>query len=324
VITIEVIKDSYGRKINYVRVSVTDRCNMRCKYCMPIDGIDKKNHSDILSFEQLYEIIYLLSELGINKVRLTGGEPLVRKGIVNFIDRINSIKTIEDLAMTTNGQLLYKYAEDLKNAGLKRLNISIDTLDDKKYSEITRGGKLSDTLRGIEKAKNLGFDKIKLNVVLIGGFNDDEIDSFVNITRTENIDVRFIELMPIGECSKWSLDNFISTSKIIERCNELEPITYDDISSPAKYYKLPNSKGKVGLINPISCKFCQNCNRIRITADGKLKNCLHSDNEADLKLYINDKIKLKEKIVQSIMAKPKEHNLENGDYIKRNMIKIGG
>ena len=323
-VTIEVIKDSFGRKINYVRVSVTDRCDMRCKYCMPSDGVDKKTHNEILTFEQLYEIIYLLSELGINKVRLTGGEPLVRKGIVSFIDRINSVKTIEDLAITTNGQLLTKYAEDLKNAGLKRLNISIDTLDDKKYSEITRGGKLSETLRGIEKATNLGFDKIKLNVVLIGGFNDDEIESFVNITKTENIDVRFIELMPIGECSKWSLDNFISTSKIIEQCKELEPVVYNDVSSPAKYYKLPNAKGKVGLINPISCKFCENCNRIRITADGKLKNCLHSDVETDLKLYINDKNKLNEEIIKSIMAKPKEHNLENGDYIKRNMIKIGG
>ncbi len=323
-IDIDIIKDSYGRKINYVRVSVTDRCNMRCKYCMPSDGVNKMTHSDILTFEQLYDIINILSELGINKVRLTGGEPLVRKGIVNFIDRINNIKTINDLAMTTNGQLLNSYAKDLKIAGLKRLNISIDTLDDKKYSEITRGGKLSDTLKGIEKAQTLGFEKIKLNVVLIGGFNDDEIENFVNITKTENIDVRFIELMPIGECSKWSLDNFVSTKEVIEKCNELEPIVYDDISSPAKYYKLPNAKGKVGLINPISCKFCQNCNRIRITADGKLKNCLHSDNEMNLKTYINDKNYLKDIIIKSIMAKPKEHNLENGDYIKRNMIKIGG
>lgn len=291
---------------------------------MPSDGVNKMTHSDILTFEQLYDVINILSELGINKVRLTGGEPLVRKGVVNFIDRINNIKTINDLAMTTNGQLLNSCAKDLKNAGLKRLNISIDTLDDKKYSEITRGGKLSETLKGIEKAQNLGFEKIKLNVVLIGGFNDDEIESFVNLTKTENIDVRFIELMPIGECSKWSLDNFVSTAEVIKRCNELEPIVYDDISSPAKYYKLPNAKGKVGLINPISCKFCQNCNRIRITADGKLKNCLHSDNEMNLKPYIYDNNDLKEIIIKSIMAKPKEHNLENGDYIKKNMIKIGG
>lgn len=321
---IEVIKDSYGRKINYVRVSVTDRCNMRCKYCMPSSGINKKTHSDILSFEQLYNIINVFADLGINKVRLTGGEPLVRKGIVDFINKINSIQTIKDLAMTTNGQLLNNYAFDLKNAGLKRLNISIDTLDDKKYSEITRGGKLSETLKGIEKAKSLGFEKIKLNVVLIGGFNDDEIESFVDLTKTESIDVRFIELMPIGECSKWSLDNFISTEEILKRCNELRPVEFDDISSPAKYYKLPNAKGRVGLINPISCKFCNNCNRVRITADGKLKNCLHSNSETDLKLFIHDKDLLKNEIVKAIMAKPKEHSLENGDYIKRNMMKIGG
>ena len=321
---IEIIKDSYGRKINYVRVSVTDRCNMRCKYCMPPSGVSKKSHSDILTFEQLYEIINVLSELGVNKVRLTGGEPLVRKGVVDFIDRISSIGTIKDLAMTTNGQLLYRYANDLKNAGLKRLNISIDTLDDKKYSEITRGGNLSNTLKGIEKAKSLGFDKIKLNVVLMGGFNDNEIDSFVNITKTEEIDVRFIELMPIGECSKWSLDNFISTDEVLKRCSELEPVQFDDISSPAKYFMLPNAKGRVGLINPISCKFCNNCNRIRVTADGKLKNCLHSDNETNLKKYLNNREQLKDKIIESIMLKPKEHSLENGNFIKRDMIKIGG
>ena len=316
----DVIQDSFGRKINYVRVSVTDRCNMRCKYCMPEGGIEKKAHTEILTLEQLYNIVLTLSELGVNKVRITGGEPLVRKGIVDFIGKINSIKSINDIAITTNGQLLYDCAESLKNAGLKRLNISLDTLSDKKYEEITRGGKLSDTLRGIEEAKKLGFEKIKLNVVLIGGFNDDEIESLVNITKNEDIDVRFIELMPIGECTSWSLNNFIPTSKVIERCTNLEPVDYEDISSPAKYYKLPNAKGKVGLINPISCKFCQNCNRIRITADGKLKTCLHSDDEKDLRVYLDDKNKLKDEIIKSILLKPKEHNLENGDYIKRNMM----
>lgn len=318
------MKDSFGRDINYLRISITDRCNLRCKYCMPEDGIDKCNHSDLLTLEEMEYIAKIFVELGIEKIRITGGEPLVRKGAINLISNLSKLEGLKEIAMTTNGLLLEKYGEDLKNAGLNRVNISLDTLDEEKYKEITRGGDLNKVFEGIKKAMDVGLTPIKLNTVLIGGFNDDEIEDFVYLTNKEKIDVRFIELMPIGEASDWANKKFISNDEVLKRVKELKKIKSDDLSSPANYYKLPNGKGKVGIINPISCKFCEYCNRIRLTSSGKLKLCLHSDREIDLKYAIRNGEDLKNIILNSIIEKPESHHLEDGQYIVKNMNQIGG
>lgn len=321
------MKDTLGRNINYLRISVTDLCNMRCRYCMPEEGISKKDHNEILSLEEIFEVVKVASALGVNKVRITGGEPLVRKGLLKLVENIASLGTIKDLALTTNGVLLKKYAKALKEAGLNRVNISLDTLNETKYEEITRGGKLSGVIEGLEEAKKVGLLPLKINVVLIGGFNDGEIREFAQLTVNEPVDVRFIELMPIGQAAGWAKTNFISNHTVKEQISELIPIYAGDRSSPAKYYRLPNGNGKVGLINPISSHFCKYCNRMRLTADGRLKPCLHSNQEVDVKLAVRNGLKdLQEILAQAILAKPAQHKLNDQDNepIHRDMFRIGG
>lgn len=316
--------DSFGRKINYLRLSLTDRCNLRCQYCMPERGIDNKvSHEDLLTLEEVYLLIEKFVELGIDKIRFTGGEPLVRRGIVDLIEKVNRLKGVKDLAITTNGLLLKDMAKSLKDAGINRVNISLDTLNADRYREITRGGDLSLVLDGIEEAIKVGLTPIKINSVLVGGFNEDEIGDLVDLTRS-GIDVRFIELMPIGEAMHFAEDKFVSNSKVLETIGDLIPTEIDDKSSPAVYYRLPNAKGKVGIINPISCKFCDNCNRIRLTSTGKLKTCLHSNREIDLKEAIRSQNDIKEIIRNGILDKEESHHLEEGKYAYRNMNQIGG
>ena len=316
--------DSYGRNINYLRISITDLCNLRCRYCMPEEGIGRVEHREILSVEEIIEIAKVFTSLGINKIRLTGGEPLVRKGALDIVKGIGKLEGVKDFAMTTNGLLLKKYAKELKGLGLNRVNISLDTLDEGKYSHITRGGKLKDVLGGIEEAKKVGLNPIKINTVLVKGINHNEIEDLVYWAEGENLDIRFIELMPIGEAAKFDSNHFISNEIVLERLPKLEEIEKEDISSPANYYKLPNGNSKIGLINPISCKFCQNCNRMRITAQGKLKPCLHSRDEIDLKTALRNGQDIEKIILEAIGNKPKEHNLESGQYINTNMNEIGG
>ncbi|QEK11570.1 GTP 3',8-cyclase MoaA [Crassaminicella thermophila] len=321
------MKDPFGRSINYLRVSVTDLCNLRCKYCMPKEGVYKRKHEQILSIEEIFKVVKASVNLGIEKVRITGGEPLVRKGMIHLIEKISNLEEIKDVALTTNGTLLKKYAKDLKHAGLKRVNISLDTLKAEKYSEITRGGRLGDVLEGIEEAKKIGLFPVKLNVVVIGGFNDDEIMDFVNLTIKENIEVRFIELMPIGQASKWAKSKFLSNDVLKYQLKDLIPVYEGDKSSPAQYFKFADAKGKVGFINPISHHFCKYCNRIRLTADGRLKPCLHSNKEIDLKSILRQKNgNLEDMIKIAIYKKPKEHKLNEKDHqpIIRDMVRIGG
>jgi cyclic pyranopterin phosphate synthase len=319
------MNDRYGRKIEYLRISVTDRCNLRCRYCMPEEGIiDKKSHSDMLTLEEIYEVVKACASLGVNKVRITGGEPLTRKGITGLIKKISKIEGIKDIAMTTNGLLLKNYAKELKEAGLKRVNVSLDTMDEEKYKYITRFGSLKDILEGIDEAKKVGLLPLKINVVLVGGFNDDEIEDFVKLTLKEDIQVRFIELMPIGQASSWARENFISNTQVLDRFKDLIPIPREDKSSPAEYYRLPGAKGMVGLINPISHQFCSNCNRLRLTADGKIKPCLHSNQEIDVREAIKSGGNLEEIIIKAIWSKPQEHHLNSGESIKRDMMRIGG
>ena len=315
------MNDGFGRNINYLRLSVTDLCNLRCVYCMPEKGVEKRSHNEILSIEEIEEIVRSSAACGINKVRITGGEPLVRKGIVDVCSRIAAIPGVEELDMTTNGTLLPRYASDLKKAGVNRLNISLDTLDGKKYNEITRCGTLQEAVDGINKAFEAGFDNIKINTVLIGGVNDDEIPSFVELTRNKKIHVRFIELMPIGQCAGWSRERFISNETVLERMPEL---VKEGTSGVAQLYRLPGGQGTVGLISPISSHFCPTCNRIRITSDGKLKPCLHSADEVDLKGLHGER--LTQVIAEAINGKPKKHLLDENDmsHSMRNMNAIGG
>ena len=315
------MKDSFGREIYYLRMSVTDLCNLRCIYCMPEDGVRKKRHEDILSVGEITEIVRAAAVCGITKVRVTGGEPLVRNGIVEICKSISKTPGIRELCMTTNGILLPQYAGEIKNAGVRRLNISLDSIDPKTYREITRTGTLESALEGIYAALETGFDAVKINAVLIGGVNDGEILSLLDLTRRFNVDVRFIEVMPIGECADWAESRFISTSYVLELAPELYDVGADGV---AKLYKLPDGLGTVGLISPISSHFCPTCNRIRVAADGKLKPCLHSAEEIDLRGLRG--VELENVIRSAILRKPQKHRLDVGEISssRRNMNAIGG
>lgn len=315
------MKDKHQREINYLRLSVTDLCDLRCIYCMPECGVQKMAHDKILSFEQIEEIVNIVSELGINKVRITGGEPLIRKGIEDLINKINNIPGINDIGITTNGTLLSQKAGALKDAGVKRINISLDTLDKDKYKMITRTGQLDTVLKGIDAAVAVGFAPLKMNVVLIGGLNDNEITDFIDFGEEKNINVRFIELMPIGLCSNWNKRRFISNTRVLDAVPELEYIKDDGV---AKLYQRPGSNTTVGLISPISSHFCQECNKIRITADGKLKPCLHSAEEISLKGKTGDE--LRDTIIGAIENKPSKHHMDSqhSSDSQRGMSAIGG
>ncbi len=326
------MKDSYGREINYMRLSITDKCNYRCKYCMPEEGIPDLGHDQILRYEELETIVKASVELGIHKFRLTGGEPLVRKGIVDFVKRLKSIPGVVELTMTTNGALLERLAKPLKAAGLDRVNISLDSLNHHKFNEITRCGDLKDVLAGIKASKEAGFSPIKLNVVTMKGFNDDEIHDFAQLTMEEAFEVRFIELMPFKGNKDINYE-YISSEEILAKLPELRPVEASfHESGVAQLYSFPGSQGYIGFISPFSHCFCPNCNKVRITSDGKLKTCLHSNYEHDLKASLIpdangefDIGKVKKSIEKAIMAKEECHHLEPGKAtVERNMNKIGG
>lgn len=313
------MKDHFNREISYLRISVTDLCNLRCIYCMPSQGVRKLRHEDILSVEEIQEIVRACAACGITKVRVTGGEPLVRRGIVDICRRVAQTPGIEEVVMTTNGVLLKQYANQLKAAGLSRLNISLDTLKPEKYEQISRFGRLEDALEGIAAARAAGFGRMKINCVLMGGINDDEIGDFVGLTREEDFAVRFIELMPIGECADWDKGRFIPGDTVLKAVPELEPCGTEGV---ARLYRVPGWKGSVGLISPVTAHFCPSCNRIRVTTDGKLKPCLHSDQEISLKGLQGEA--LEEVIRGAICLKPLRHHLDRGTETKRTMNAIGG
>lgn len=313
------MKDNFNREIDYLRISVTDLCDLRCKYCMSADGVKKLSHQQVLSPEKIKEIVTVFVKLGIKKVRITGGEPLVRKGLIDIIKYIKEINGIDEICITTNGIKLKQYAKQLKDSGIDRLNISLDTLDANKFHELTRIGNLDDVLSGIEEAKKVGFENIKINTVLIGGFNDNEIENFINFAACNSLTLRFIELMPIGESTKFDKEAFL-TSRIISVNPRLEFFKDDGVSS---LYRIKDSDGYIGLISPLSHKFCSSCNRMRLTADGKLKPCLHSSSEIDVSKLNGDE--LKDAIIKAIKSKPKEHHLESGKSDSlRDMSMIGG
>ena len=315
--------DSFGRDITYMRISVTELCNLRCRYCMPEDGICKKSHEEMLTEDEMITAVKAAASLGISKLRITGGEPLVKKNILSICRRASRVPGIREICITTNGTLLPELAKPLRKAGVSRINISLDTLDAEKFRYISRCGELSQALDGIRAALYAGFEKIKLNTVLIGGFNDDEIPALAELTRIYPLDVRFIELMPMYDSGDFGPEAFIPYTVVLDTLPELEQVTPD--GGVAKLYRLPDAKGNIGLISPVSAHFCAACNRIRLTADGKLKPCLHSAEEISLKGL--DQAGMTEKLREAILSKPKWHgelNYYERSHARRNMNQIGG
>lgn len=331
--------DNFGREISYLRVSITDRCNYRCIYCKPEEQFEFIPHEEILRYEEIVEIIEESVNLGVTKVRITGGEPLARKGVVDFIKKLREIKKLEDISLTTNGFFLSEYAEKLKDAGLNRVNISLDSLQEEKYKKITRGGSLEKALKGIDSALKAGLLPIKINTVLIRGINYDEVEDFVRLTLGRSLNVRFIEFMPSGEVLKNNYrDKFISVLEIKESLAEkysFKPIDINSGNGPAKYYQIKDGQGTIGFITALSQHFCKTCNRIRLTSEGKLRPCLFSNMEVDIKQAIrnaktDDKIIrskiIRNNILEAISIKTEGHKLNekfsNRDSFK--MSKIGG
>jgi cyclic pyranopterin phosphate synthase len=324
------LSDSFQRPINYLRISVTDRCNLRCVYCMPQEGISLMSHYDILSYEEIFTLVKAAAELGINKVRLTGGEPLVRAGLPELVQMLAGIETIDDISLTTNGILLAQHAADLKEAGLQRVNVSLDTLKPEKFRQITRCGNLADTLKGIEVAGAVGLNPVKINMVVMAGVNDDELPDFASKTVKDGWHVRFIELMPTNgdEPVNSKLVSVSEMRKRIESMGKLEPWKVEVGNGPAKYFRLPGATGTIGFITPVTEHFCYQCNRLRLTADGKLRLCLLNEDEIDLREPLRSGAsvtELKSLIEKAIASKPEGHHLSEGKKQKgRPFSQVGG
>jgi cyclic pyranopterin phosphate synthase len=327
--------DSFARPINYLRISVTDRCNLRCIYCMPAEGIPLLTHQDILTFEEIQRIVRVAAELGIYKVRLTGGEPLARAGLPHLVRMIAAIPQIDDISMTTNGHLLPSCADELAAAGLKRVNISLDSLRADRFRALTRVGALARAWEGVAAAERAGLTPVKINVVVIRGFNDDEVLDFAQLTLEQERHIRFIEVMPLGHNELWAEDGFVSMQEVREiieaAFGPLEPVgqTAPVVGNgPARYWRLADAPGTLGFITPVSDHFCASCNRLRLTADGRLRPCLLSDAEIDLRGPLRqgmDDTSLRELITQAVVGKPARHRLENGEHpVRREMSQIGG
>jgi GTP 3',8-cyclase len=321
--------DQWGRSIDYLRISVTDRCNLRCKYCMPKKAVNFMPKEDLLGNDEIFRVARLASELGVSKIRITGGEPLVREGIIELINNIKALGNIKEVCLTTNGILLEENLDKLIEAGVDRVNISLDTLKEDLYRDITGGGDIKPVLRGIDACIDKSV-KVKINTVIIRNFNENEIIDFVRLTQKKPIDVRFIEMMPIGAGKAFKT---ITTSQIrdmIMEEMELIPCEIDSKNDgPAHYYKTENCLGKVGFISPMSHSFCGSCNRIRLTAEGFLKQCLHWKKGKNLETLMRHGISdadLMEVIKECIYSKPYEHGFLENSLISdnRHMFQIGG
>ncbi|WP_010624626.1 GTP 3',8-cyclase MoaA [Companilactobacillus versmoldensis] len=327
--------DQYDRLHDYLRLSITDRCNLRCVYCMPKEGLPFFPSDKVMSQDEIIEMVENFAEMGISKVRITGGEPLLRTDVVDIVRRIKNVDGVEDVSITTNGLFLGKLAKDLKEAGLDRLNISLDTFDPKRYKEITRGGNIQQVLDSISVAAKLHFKKIKLNTVLIKGQNDDEILEFLNYTKHNDVNVRFIEFMPIGNSMKTWKKEFVGLDNVFDICKqnglEYTPIELKG-NGPSDNYQIKGNEGSFGLIHPITAKFCENCNRLRITADGYVKACLYWNEEISIREAIPDKKKFRQLIQRALDNKPLNHEMAMSETDRiideaptwRHMSQIGG
>ena len=334
------MKDSHGRVIDYLRISLTDRCNFRCIYCMPEDGVCAMSHDEILRIEEIEAIARVATRIGIKSVRLTGGEPLVRKGVVDLVRSLHDMPEIENISMTTNGVLLPQMADELKEAGLSRVNISLDTLDAEQFKFITRVGRIESTLQGIDAALEAGFNPVKINAVTVRSLNQDYL-AFAKLSIDRPLHVRFIEYMPVGESTGsdgtgWGKKDVVPSEELLEIINEraraeglpeLVSAGSDDKPigwGPARYFEFPNAMGTVGFISPLSRHFCSECNRLRLTADGKLRPCLFSDREIDVRTALREggEDAVYKCFLEALDLKPDEHHDKVGT--ERNMSQIGG
>ncbi len=323
--------DSFQRQINYLRISVTDRCNLRCIYCS-VGSVPHLLRNEILSYEEIERVVQAAASIGISKVRITGGEPLMRPNLAEFVRMISLIESIDDISLTSNGTLLSKYAVELKEAGLKRVNVSLDTLREERFKRITGMDKLEEVLSGIEAAHEAGLCPVKINTVVLRGINDDEVIDLAQMSISQGWHVRFIEFMPFGIPGAEALGT-VSAQKIQERIQslgKLEPYTGKTGNGPARYYRLPGARGTIGFISPMTEHFCHSCNRLRLTSDGQLRPCLLDDDEVNLKEPLRNGAsvdELKQLIQQAVAIKRERHHLTGGlgpGTVRRPMCQIGG
>jgi GTP 3',8-cyclase len=325
--------DTFGRVHNNLRISVTDRCNIRCFYCMPAENVQFMNRKDLLSFEEIERFVRAVVPLGVDKIRLTGGEPLVRRDLHLLVEKIAAIDGIKDIGLTTNGILFTEQAQALYDAGLRRVNISLDALDPVRFEEVTRRTGYEKVVESIHAAKRVGFDPVKINAVSIRGLTEDQIVPFGHFARDTGVEVRFIEYMPLDSDAAWERDRVLFASEIIERLStdimELKPLPQKDLNAPATDFEFADGKGRVGFIPSVSQPFCGNCNRFRLTADGRIRNCLFSLEETDVKEQLrsgaSDEI-IQQMVRDSVTAKWAGHHINAPDFVQplRPMHSIGG
>lgn len=313
-----VLTDLFDRTISYLRLSLTDRCNLKCLYCVPEEGgLPKLEHEDLLSYEELLRVVRAAVSMGMTKLRLTGGEPLVRRNVMGFIKQLAEIEQLRDIRITTNGVLLEQYAEELRAAGISKINISLDSLKPERFARITGADCFAQVWRGIEKARAVGFAPVKLNMVVMRGVNDDELADFAQLSRDTELHVRFIEFMPVGASSRWSKDTYLCSDKIKERLShlgELIPVHRSDTDGPAAMFRLgAGAKGKLGFISPLSHHFCDRCNRLRLTSEGRLRACLLHDAETDLRAVLRRGCtdeEIRATLLAAVRSKPQGHRME--------------
>lgn len=310
------MRDQFGRRISYLRISVTDKCNLRCNYCMPVEGLAWIPRPELLSYEEIAEVVRQMATMGLERVRITGGEPLIRQDLPRLAQMLASIPGIRDIALSTNAVLLPRHAEDLREAGVRRVNISLDTLRRERFEAIARRpARFFDaTLEGIAAAERVNFTPIKINCVMMRGFNDDEFADFAAITRQRPWHVRFIELMPVAENLQLS-DRFITATEMLERIGklgDLRPAQGPVGNGPARYFQFPGAPGTVGVITPLSHDYCDGCNRMRLTADGRLRTCLFGDHEVDLKEPLRLTGSVVAAVREALAGKPRRHYLQLG------------
>ncbi len=325
--------DCHGRLHTELRISVTDRCNLRCEYCMPAEGVEFRQHGDILTYEEIHRFVRVAAKLGVRKVRLTGGEPLVRRDIVALVEKLAVVPGVNDLALTTNGVLLGKYADDLKAAGLQRLNVSLDSLDPERFHRIARRDELPRVLDGIAAARRAGFARIRLNALAIRGWTEEEIVPLARFARENGLQLRFIEFMPADADRKWDVDRVMPGEEILDIITQeigpLEPVSSNGSRAPASQYRYLDGGGRIGLIHSVTRPFCDGCNRLRLTADGKVRNCLFSPQQWDARAVLRGggtQRQLAQLIQLATSTKSKARGTEDGELVHsdRPMHQIGG
>ena len=308
--------DQFGRRVEYLRVSVTDKCNLRCVYCMPLEGLDWLKRESLLSYEEIASVLRTMAGMGLKRVRITGGEPLIRKDLSSLVRMVAEISGIDDISLSTNAVLLGDQAQDLRDAGINRVNVSLDSLQEERVNAIARRpGSFEGIMRGLEAAEAVGFDPIKINVVLIGGQNDDEIEDFARITQDRPWHVRFIGLMPTGSNLDLSADHYVSCQEAlrrIRRMGSIEPVEGPAGNGPATYFRFPGAAGTVGVITPMSHNYCETCNRMRLTADGQLRPCLFGSIQTNLRDPLRAGADLVPLIEETLRIKPERHYLIQG------------